>query len=377
MAQDFGDDIGEMLIRAVGRGVGRIAYTYIDKNMKDWLEQNYRSKGMSAEQAAVEAEAKASREQVCIPFGSSTDASYMAQVCRENDVYAAAFADGQGNGYIQFTKDDLAHVQGCIPQFAEVLTRLQAQNIAEQMDKAQPVTPDKLSELTAIDQLPDLPKSTPAHDAAMAAPETATQAVWQSQPPNHTERIRDEVAAARTQCRDFSDFERILAAKGIGISATQAGEVLFYEARTGADGRLLPYDRDMRDWAVGADTLKQKWGIDATHDSFAKAARAAEPQVADGSLDADGRTPDINQGIESHDGMDTDTHTLRLEREQNGTDIPPSKVREETLPSHDDGRGYSLATEAHDSRAASKQLEHESGIADREIDISDKLSPVR
>ncbi len=38
-----------------------------------------------------------------------------------------------------------------------------------------------------------------------------------------------------------------------------------------------------------------------------------EPQVADGSLDMDGRTPDINQGIESHDGMDIDNRTLVME----------------------------------------------------------------
>ena len=90
---------------------------------------------------------------------------------------------------------------------------------------------------------------------------------------------------------------------------------------------------------------------------------------------------DINQGIDSHDGMDTDTRTLRLEREQNGTDVAPSKVREESEQSreasHDDGRGYSLDSEARDMRSASKQLEHESGAAEREIDISDKMSQVR
>lgn len=38
-----------------------------------------------------------------------------------------------------------------------------------------------------------------------------------------------------------------------------------------------------------------------------------EPKVADGSMDMDGRTPDINQGIESHDGMDIDARTLVVE----------------------------------------------------------------
>ena len=166
---------------------------------------------------------------------------------------------------------------------------------------------------------------------------------------------------------------------------------MFYEARTDADGNLLPFGRDAqgnRDWAVGAKTLRDRWSVDATHDSFSHTAPDTrdpqarfEPQVTDGSLDADGRTSDINQGIDSHDGMDTDTRTLRLEREQNGTDVAPSKVREESEQSreavHDDGRGYSLDSEARDMRSASKQLEHESGAAEREIDISDKMSQVR
>lgn len=83
----------------------------------------------------------------------------------------------------------------------------------------------------------------------------------------------------------------------------------------------------------------------------------------------DGRTADINQGIDSHDGMDTDTRTLRIEREQNGTDIAPSKMREE--------QANSLSAKAAECRAASKQLEKESGITEREIDISDKMSQVR
>lgn len=453
MAQDFGDDIGELLLRSIGQAVGRVAYTYIDRKMKDWYKEMNEKEGMSSDEADIEAEIKASREQVCIPFGDANDAAYFAQVCRENGTYAAAFSDKDGNGYVQFAKDDLAEVQACAPQFSEVMTRMQEQAIADRLVTAAPVTAEKLSQLTPIDNLPDLPKS------QKDAPENETPAEpsHAAQVPNHTERIRDEVAYARSRCRDFDDFRRILAGKGIGISTTQAGEVMFYEARTGADGSLLPYDRDMRDWAVGAGTLKTRYGVDATHDSFDRSAQKGavlgtekaleeirravrsdleergiptydrasgegfrvsaqykdevirvvgnrapgmtpeelgieffdparddlaahpehEPEVADGSLDTDGATPDINQGVESHDSMDTDATTLRLEREQNGTDIPPSVVRGEAERGHDDGRGYSLDSTARECRAASKQLERESGIPDREIDISDKLSPVR
>ena len=94
--------------------------------------------------------------------------------------------------------------------------------------------------------------------------------------------------------------------------------------------------------------------------------------ATDGSLDQRGETPDLNQGIRSHDGMDTDTRTTRMEREQNGTDVPPSKVREEN------NRPYSLDSEAKAARDASKQLAKESGQAQEHVtDISDKLNPVR
>lgn len=455
MAQDFGDDIGEMLLRPIGQAVERSVYNYIDRSIKDWYRQMNEAEGMSSEEADLKAEAMASREQVCIPFGDANDAACFAQVCRESGTYAAALSDKEGNGYIQFAKDDLGEVQACAPQFSEVITRMQEQAIADRLVSAEPLTKEALAQLTLIDNLPDLPKGSVQKDVPENdVPAEPSQA---AQMPNHTEHIRDEVASARSQCRDFDDFKRILAGKGIGITATQAGEVMFYEARTGADGSLLPYDRDMRDWAVGAGTLKQRYGVDATHDSFDKnmqkgavlgaekaldeirrAVRADleesgiptydkasgdgfrvsaqykdevirvmgkhapgktpeelgieffdpsrdvaaahpehEPEVADGSLDTDGSTPDINQGVESHDGMDTDATTLRLEREQNGTDIPPSTVREEAARSHDDGRGYSLDSAARECRAASKQLERESGIPAREIDISDKLSPVR
>jgi len=203
-------------------------------------------------------------------------------------------------------------------------------------------------------------------------------------------------------------------------------------------------EQGKRDWAVGAKTLWARYNVDATHDWFERNTpksprsrreemvmtpegpmsgsaaekrwdeiakdigtqkpadvlrrwhelgrqaqeplrvgpqREYEPQVTDGSLDTDGRTPDLNQGIDSHDGMDTDTRTLRIEREQTGTDVAPSEVREEAEQSleasHDDGRGYSLSSEAQDARAASRQLEVESGHTEHDLDISDKMSQVR
>lgn len=385
MAQDFGDDMGEMLLRAAGRTVARELHDYIREHTHDWYRQQYEKEGLPAQDASIKAEMMASREQICLPFGSGNDAAYFAQVCRENGFFVAALTDAEGSGYIQFAKDDLEGIRGCTAQFAEVMTAVESRAIAARLSQAAPVTEEVYAGLSEIRQLPSLPETSDGRaPIGIDAPSGPL-------PQNHTESIRDAVADARAECRDFADFERLLSQKGIGVTTTTAGEVMFYEARRRPDGTLLPFGTDAqghRDWAVGADTLKKKWGVDATHDWFASnrpldAARSLEipkdiiQQVADGSLDTDGATPDLNQGIASHDGMDTESRTLRIEREGNGTDVPPSKVRAEAVKSRRTGQDYSLQSVSAEARAASKQLAKESGVAAHELGISDKLSPIR
>lgn len=399
MAQDFGDDAGERLERGIMRLLGELARgawrhhleSKRQSQQERYYEQRLQRDDVDTEAAAAEARALAQREQVCIPFGSQTEAAYFAQVCRDNGTYVTALADGSGNGFIEFAADDLAKVQDCVPQFSEVMTQLTNEEISRSLERAEPLTEQQYGRLREVKSLPNLPSRNAAERAAQsrdADPDLSSQKVTV---PNHTEHIAQEVAVARAQCKTFDDLQRALAQRGIGTTVTKDGEAMFYEARTDDEGRLLPFGRDAqgnRDWAVGAKTLKERWGVDATHDSFVRGSFDArepqvrsEPQVADGSLDADGRTPDINQGIDSHDGMDTDTRTLRLEREQNGTDVAPSKVHEEAEQgreaSHDDGRGYSLESEARDMRSASRQLEQESGHTEHDLDISDKMSQVR
>lgn len=399
MAQDFGDDAGERLERGIMRLLGELvrgAWRHHAENKRltqqqKYYEQRLQQEGTAPETATVAANAMAQREQVCIPFGSQADAAYFAQVCRDNGTYVTALYDQSGNGYIEFAADDLARVQQSVLQFSEVMTQLTNEQIAQTLENAKPLTESQIGELKENTDLPDLPGRDATERDAQSRDEEPDLSSRENPVPNHTEHIAQEVAAARAKCSTFEELQTALAQRGIGTTVTKDGEAMFYEARTDADGKLLPFGRDAqgnRDWAVGAKTLRDRWGVDATHDSFSHTApdtrdpqARSEPQVADGSLDADGRTSDINQGIDSHDGMDTDTRTLRLEREQNGTDVAPSKVREESEQSreasHDDGRGYSLDSEARDMRSASKQLEHESGAAEREIDISDKMSQVR
>lgn len=77
MAQDFGDDVGEMLLRSISRygekAIGLILNEYFKSAVREWQQAKFEAEGMSKEEAAVKAEAMASREHICMPFGNATD----------------------------------------------------------------------------------------------------------------------------------------------------------------------------------------------------------------------------------------------------------------------------------------------------------------
>lgn len=554
MAQDFGDDVGEMLLRSISRygekAIGLILNEYFKSAVREWQQAKFEAEGMSKEEAAVKAEAMASREHICMPFGNATDAAYFAQVVRDNGTYAAAMTDDGGNGYVQFAKDDIQKVQECATQFSDVMISLKCREISELITNGKPVTQDKFKNLKLIKDLPDLPKTDgieyDSHDITLIpvairfndAPDKVEIRTFSEQdtanldidsqvffsgytqdeladmvgkdtgedftiesigepyqvkamelhedvekghadkgesdvghnerqghdlandPYSHTGLIRDKVLAAREQCRDFEDFKAILAENGIGTRLNDEGELQFYEGRLGENGEILDFVNGT-DWPVNAKTLAgDRWQCDATLDWFEKntpkeptapehdstrevippqkdlnlicnsvrsdleergiqtldradgkmgfvvdqkykqdVIKAVEarfpgltpeelgiefddgrndppnpptPPAIDGSLDTDGRTPSLDQNIKSHDGMDTDTKTLKPEREQNGTDISPSMVRGQSDRSRE---GYNLKSKADENRAASKQLSQTNDSPDR--DISDKFQQER
>ena len=554
MAQDFGDDVGEMLLRSISRygekAIGLILNEYFKSAVREWQQAKFEAEGMSKEEAAVKAEAMASREHICMPFGNATDAAYFAQVVRDNGTYAAAMTDDGGNGYVQFAKDDIQKVQECATQFSDVMISLKCREISELITNGKPVTQDKFKNLKLIKDLPDLPKTDgieyDSHDITLIpvairfndAPDKVEIRTFSEQdtanldidsqvffsgytqdeladmvgkdtgedftiesigepyqvkamelhedvekghadkgesdvghnerqghdlandPYSHTGLIRDKVLAAREQCRDFEDFKAILAENGIGTRLNDEGELQFYEGRLGENGEILDFVNGT-DWPVNAKTLAgDKWQCNATLDWFEKntpkeptapehdstrevippqkdlnlicnavrgdleergiqtldradgkmgfvvdqkykqdVIKAVEarfpsltpeelgidfdngrndppnpptPPAIDGSLDTDGRTPSLDQNIKSHDGMDTDTKTLKLEREQNGTDISPSMVRDQSDRSRE---SYNLKSKADENRAASKQLSQTNDSPDR--DISDKFQQER
>ena len=471
--------MGDMLIRAFGRACKEAYNNRNSKHLRDEYKRIFEKNGMSKDDAAAKAEAMASREHICIPFGSSVDATYFARVLQENDIAAAAMSDAKGNGYIEFAKAEIENVKQYIPQFSEVMTALKEEQIAKVLDGT-PVSEDVYNSLKPIYLRPDLPntqtKEPESHDIAEdghdGPAEEAPEHVHDDRvndASHHPTRMRDKVLAAREQCRDVDDFKEILATEDVGVTESKSGELMFYEARRDENGEILPHgenENGLMDWSVGAKALRDRYGCDVTHDWFEKntpkeptapehdSARevippqkdlnlicnavrcdleergiqtldradgkmgflvdqkhkqdviktvesrfpghspadlgieffdpnqghgmvenvkdSREPQMTDGSLDMNGATPDINQGIESHDGMDTMVSTLRVEREQNGTEVSPSMVREQSDRSREK---YDLNSQAKECRAASKQLSQTNDSPDR--DISDKFQQER
>lgn len=412
MAQDFGDDMGSALLNFVTRQAENyLRFGRGRERAFDWWQRHYKKEGNTPEAAKAMAEKQSSREQVVVPFGTSEEAAYYAQVCRENGTYAAAYTDKQGNGFLAFAKEDAKTVAGYAPQFRDVMARLDEQRITDALNHAEPVnkkTMDSHKELTemvgrethedfdviavgdpykvhATQVKTDAPEKTydvPGKDAPARSDRVATLRAEDTA--IHTQNIRDAAQKAREDCTDFSDFERKMNAQGFGVTETSKGEVMAYEpASLNKDGSVPAYERG-RDWPVSAETLKNRYALDVTHNWFEQNtpkdagtlpdkdlamqnARLAqeqtrdgqqmlEPVATDGAMDNDGRTPDPNSGIESHDGADTDSRTAVMDAEQTGSEIRPSDIREEQQY---DSESYSLTAEARDMTAAKNQMDTE------------------
>lgn len=458
MAQDFGDDMGNALLNFVTRQTENyLRFGRGRERAFDWWQRHYKKEGNTPEQAKAMAEKQSSREQVVVPFGTSEEAAYYAQVCRENGTYAAAYMDKQGNGFLAFAKEDAKTVAGYAPQFKDVMARLDEQRITDALNHAEPVDKKTMDSLTELTSYPDLPaedvtvipvtiryKDAPdetydmlfseqdtenlniddsiffsgyshkeltemvgrethedfdvisvgapykvhATQVKTDAPEKTYDAPGKDAPTRsdkvsplraedtaiHTQNILDAAQKAREDCTDFSDFERKMNAQGFGVTETSKGEVMAYEpASLNKDGSVPAYERG-RDWPVSAETLKNRYDLDVTHNWFEQntpkeagtlpdgdlarqnARLTQEPVASDGAMDNDGRTPDPNSGIESHDGADTDSRTAVMDVEQTGSEIRPSDIRKEQQY---DSESYSLTGEARDMTAAKNQMDTE------------------
>lgn len=391
MAQDFGDDMGNALLNFVTRQTENyLRFGRGRERAFDWWQRHYKKEGNTPEAAKAMAEKQSSREQVVVPFGTSEEAAYYAQVCRENGTYAAAYTDKRGNGFLAFAREDAETVAGYAPQFKDVMARLDEQRITDALNHAEPVDKKTMDSLTELTSYPDLPaedvtvipvtiryKDAPTRSDKVATLRPEDTAI-------HTQNIRNAAQKAREDCTDFSDFERKMNAQGFGVTETSKGEVMAYEpASLNKDGSVPAYERG-RDWPVSAETLKNRYDLDVTHNWFEQNtpkdtgtlpdgdlamqnARLAqeqmrdeqqmlEPVASDGSMDNDGRTPDPNSGIESHDGADTDSRTAVMDAEQTGSEIRPSDIRKEQQY---DSESYSLTGEARDMTAAKNQMDTE------------------
>lgn len=352
MAQDFGDESGEMLLRALKRSIIPISKKLFNHFKNQTPQDNLPTP--TSHQAPRQVSEVQPSGYWCLPFGDTDNTSDFKQKCSENGLNVIGLTDNNHNGFIFFESHNYTAIEKLVPSFLKE-NNIDIEDFIHHQNSIEPMSEEEMIQIfSLIREVGDSPR----------APEGVKEVQL-----NKTQGIAREVTLAQNKATNFEEFRSILEKQGIGIATSVKGENLFYEARRADDGSLLPYSREQRDWAVSAETLKTKYGVDATDDWFND-----KMPSTDGSMDTRGETADLNQGIESHDGMDTNTSTLRIEREATGTDIAPSvtrKTSEQATPQ------YSLSSEAKSMRQASKQLSKGHGIEDKVTDISDKLNPMR
>ncbi len=158
MAQDFGDEMGASLIRFVTQRAGRMLDMYLrSPDAADWWTEKFDRDGMDADAAAAKAKEMGTRESVIVPFGTEREAAYYAQVCRENGIYAAAYTDKAGHGFLSFARADTEQIAALAPAFRDVLSTLDAQRITDAFNLAEPVDEKTMQGLSKVMDYPDLP----------------------------------------------------------------------------------------------------------------------------------------------------------------------------------------------------------------------------
>ncbi|KIS05212.1 hypothetical protein AT54_01120 [Streptococcus equi subsp. zooepidemicus Sz12is] len=379
MAQDFGDESGEMLLRALKRSALPVSKKLFEYFKNQSTKQN--TPTPEVPQAPNQVPSVQASGYLYLPFGSTDNTWHFVQECSKNNIDVIGLTDKNNHGFILFESHNYENIEKItssfikenninIDAFIHSLKSSIHGNEKEMMQNLSIIDPNggpngPISGVLVRDPEPIIKPE--LLDLSSDKETTGTYKLANSS--SKTQWIANEVALAQKQATNLEEFRSMLAQKGIGIATSVQGENLFYEARRANDGSLLPYSHEQRDWSVSAETLKTKYGVDATNDWFND-----KMPSTDGSMDSRGETADINQGIESHDGMDTNTSTLRVEREQTGTEVAPSVVRKNTEQATP---RYSLSSEAKSMRQASKQLSKEHGIEDKVTDISDKLNPMR
>lgn len=172
MAQDFGDDTGEMLFTGFKRSLERAIYDFWrdsrnNNRDEEWYRNKFMKEGMSEEDAEAAAKDMAARKQACVPFGDKNDAAYFAKVCQENGILVSALTDSDGKGYVRFAKDDGELVGSCIGRYAEVSTLLKCKEINDRFENAPSVTKEKFNTLKEINDLPTLPTFDDSKDVTL------------------------------------------------------------------------------------------------------------------------------------------------------------------------------------------------------------------
>ena len=102
--------------------------------------------------------------------------------------------------------------------------------------------------------------------------------------PPFIHRTSETLPKGKGRLHGLTDFERKMNAEGFGVTETSKGEVMAYEpASLNKDGSVLAYERG-RDWPVSAETLKNRYDLDVTHNWFEQFTPKDAGTLPDGDL---------------------------------------------------------------------------------------------
>lgn len=354
MATDFGDDVGQLLFEEFRRllkeqgsslynktgNKAKSAEKDFSESAKDWYDNSFQSQGVPEEAAEQAARGAAERTQEIGRFGDYALAQRFCAACREQGVFAVAREGEQGEGFIQYYAADRERLEDVFKTFSEKLDRNGAEKMSEEFSRVTPVTKQ---DLDAIEK---------------RLPEPARQA---DTPVGHMESVAAKVEIARAGARDEMEFIARCKEQGLSVSESVDGELKFTE----------------NGWFdVRADTLKERCGIDATHDSFSRT-----PVWQD--------NPETRaETVKSHDGMDVDSRTRvvedivrpqpELDRQEELSRAAAREKREkEALEETLEEKGYDLDSTIRDARDFNQALDEMTGSREMDIDISGKFSQER
>ena len=216
MAQDFGDESGEMLLRALKRSVVPISKKVFN-HFKNQPIQDNPSNPTSPQPTHQVSELQPSGY-LCLPFGSTDNTRDFIQECTKNGISVIGLTDNNHNGFIFLESHNYEAIEKLVPSFLKE-NNIDIDAFIRHQYSIEPMSEEKMIQIFSLIQGDDAPPPpAPAAVKEMARPETLTDTIISSAPErdfiipdNKTGMIAREVLLAQDHATNMEEFRFLLA----------------------------------------------------------------------------------------------------------------------------------------------------------------------